>query len=171
MPRIQSETVNEASRFLASTLHEIRTPVQTIMSALELISETELDKEQTEYIRQIQFSAEVLLDLANNILDFTKIRSAKFRLETIPFDIGKIAEMVVDLISIEAFNKGIEIVTDISPSVPKMLTGDPVRIQQIMLNLIKNNYIELCALMLPHIIEMTTQKTFHLYIQIYKAGI
>ena len=169
MPRIQSETVNEASRFLASTLHEIRTPVQTIMSALELISETELDKEQTEYIRQIQFSAEVLLDLANNILDFTKIRSAKFRLETIPFDIGKIAEMVVDLISIEAFNKGIEIVTDISPSVPKMLTGDPVRIQQIMLNLIKNavkftnqGYIH---------VELDYNKSTGLHFQVTDSGI
>ncbi|MBQ3671438.1 MAG: response regulator [Treponema sp.] len=169
MPRIQSESVNEASRFLASTLHEIRTPVQTIMSALELISETNLDKEQTEYIRQIQFSAEVLLDLANNILDFTKIRSAKFRLETIPFDIGKIAEMVVDLISIEAFNKDIEIVTDISPSVPTMLSGDPVRIQQIILNLIKNavkftnhGYIH---------VELDYNKSTGLHFQVTDSGI
>lgn len=138
MPRIQTENVNEASRFLASTLHEIRTPIQTIIGTLELISDTQLDKEQTEYVRQIQFSAEVLLDLANNILDFTKIRSKEFKLETIAFDIGRVAEMVVDLVSIEAFNKEIEIVTDISPRVPKMLLGDPVRVQQIILNLVKN---------------------------------
>ena len=67
-----------ASRFLASTLHEIRTPIQTIISTIELLEDTSLDKEQHEYIRQIQFSADVLLDLANNILDFTKISSNEF---------------------------------------------------------------------------------------------
>lgn len=130
--------IDDASRFLAGTLHEIRTPIQTIVSTIELIQDTRLDKEQMEYIRQIQFSAEVLLDLANNILDYTKIRSKEFKLENIPFDISNVTEQVVDLISIEAFNKGLEIVTDIHPSVPAMVTGDPVRVQQIMLNLIKN---------------------------------
>ncbi len=130
--------IDDASRFLAGTLHEIRTPIQTIVSTIELIQDTRLDKEQMEYIRQIQFSAEVLLDLANNILDYTKIRSKEFKLETIPFDISNVTEQVVDLISIEAFNKGLEIVTDIHPSVPALVTGDPVRVQQIMLNLIKN---------------------------------
>ena len=61
------------SRFLASTLHEIRTPIQTIIGTLELLGETNLDKEQLEYVRQIHFSADVLLTLANDVLDFTKI--------------------------------------------------------------------------------------------------
>lgn len=136
--QIHDLKIDYASRFLANTLHEIRTPIQTIISTVELIQDTHLDREQAEYIRQIQFSAEVLLDLANNILDFTKIRSKEFKLESIPFDITTITEQVVDLISIEAFNKGIEIVTDVSPSVPQMVSGDPVRVQQVMLNLIKN---------------------------------
>ncbi len=127
-----------ASRFLASTLHEIRTPIQTIISTIELLEDTSLDKEQHEYIRQIQFSADVLLDLANNILDFTKISSNEFKLESVPFDIVSLTEQVVDLISIEAFNRGVEIVTDISYDIPQMISGDPVRVQQIMLNLIKN---------------------------------
>ena len=134
----ERNSITEASRILANTLHEIRTPIQTIIGTVELISDTNLDKEQTEYIRQIQFSAEVLLDLANNILDFTKIRSNEFRLESIPFDIAQVTEQVVDLVSIEAFNKGVEMVVDISPGTPEFVTGDPVRIQQIMLNLIKN---------------------------------
>ncbi len=134
----RNDDITEASRFLASTLHEIRTPIQTIIGTIELISDTHLDKEQTEYIRQIQFSAEVLLDLANNILDFTKIRSNEFRLESIPFDIAQVTEQVIDLISIEAFNKNVEVVVDIDPNVPALVTGDSVRVQQIMLNLVKN---------------------------------
>jgi len=136
--QVKSNDVNDASRFLANTLHEIRTPIQTIIGTVELISETHLDKEQTEYIRQIQFSAEVLLDLANNILDFTKIRSNQFKLESVPFDIAQVTEQVVDLICIEAFNKGVEVVVDIAQDMPEFVIGDSVRIQQIMLNLIKN---------------------------------
>ncbi len=135
---VENSEIKETSRFLASTLHEIRTPIQTIIGTIELLQETHLDNEQNEYVRQIQFSAEVLLDLANNILDFTRVQSNEFKLETIPFDIAKVAEQVVDMISIEAFNKGVEVVTDIAEDLPPFVTGDPVRVQQIMLNLIKN---------------------------------
>lgn len=130
--------IDEASRYLASTLHEIRTPIQTIIGTVELLQDTSMDDEQREYIRQIQFSADVLLDLANNILDFTKIRSDLFKLESVPFNIVELTEQVVDLISIEAFNRGLEIITDIDFSIPSIICGDPVRIQQIILNLLKN---------------------------------
>lgn len=138
------------SRFLASTLHEIRTPIQTIIGTVELLSDTKLDKEQSEYVHQIKFSANVLLSLANEILDFTRFKSNEFKLENIPFDIGSLAEQVVDLISIDALNKGIELITNIDESIPLFVMGDPVRIQQIFLNLLKNavkfthsGYIEL----------------------------
>ncbi len=136
--QVKNSEIKETSRFLASTLHEIRTPIQTIIGTIELLQDTHLDNEQNEYVRQIQFSAEVLLDLANNILDFTRVQSNEFKLENIPFDIAKVAEQVVDMISIEAFNKGVEVVTDIAENIPPFVTGDPVRVQQIMLNLIKN---------------------------------
>ncbi len=134
----EEQTVLQSSRFLASTLHEMRTPIQTIIGSLELLSTTPLNKEQLEYARQIQFSANVLLTLANDVLDFTKIRSAEFKLESIPYNVTQIVEQVTDLISVEAFNKGLEIVTDIFPSVPKEVNGDPTRVQQIILNLLKN---------------------------------
>lgn len=130
--------IDEASRYLASTLHEIRTPIQTIIGTVELLQDTNMDNEQREYIRQIQFSADVLLDLANNILDFTKIRSEHFKLESVPFNIVELTEQVVDLVSIEAFNRGLEVITDIDFSIPTLIYGDPVRIQQIILNLLKN---------------------------------
>lgn len=133
-----SSSIDASSRFLASTLHEIRTPIQTIIGTIELLGDTPLDKEQTEYVRQIEFSANVLLQLANDILDFTKIRSNEFKLECIPYDVGSLTEQVIDLISIEAFNRGLEIITDIDYSIPSEVMGDPTRVQQIILNLVKN---------------------------------
>ena len=131
-------TVESGSRFLASTLHEVRTPIQTIISTTELLQDTVLDKEQTEYVHQIEFSANALLELANDVLDFTKIHSENFKLENVPFDIVELTERAVDLISIEAFNKNLEVITDIDYSIPNNVMGDPTRIQQIILNLVKN---------------------------------
>ena len=134
---MEFSSVETASRFLASTLHEVRTPIQTIISTAELLSETDLNDEQREYTRQIKFSAEVIVQLANDILDFTKIREKNFKLESTEFNVCELVEQVVDSISIEAFNKGLEIITDIDYSLPHAI-GDPIRIQQIVLNIIKN---------------------------------
>ncbi len=126
------------SRFLASTMHEVRTPIQTIISTVELLEDTPLNKEQTEFARQIEFSANSLLQLANDVLDFTKIRSDQFKLENIPYDVTELTEKVVDLISMDAFNRNIEVITDIDYSIPRSVMGDPNRVQQIILNLVKN---------------------------------
>ena len=123
--------------FLANAVHEIRTPVQTIIGTLDLLSDTQMNTEQTEYVRQIRFGAEVLLALVNDILDFSKIKSHKILLENVPYDIKDLVENVVHLISIEAFNKKLEIVTDIDYSLPEMIMGDPTRVQQILINLLK----------------------------------
>lgn len=124
--------------YLANAVHEIRTPVQTIIGTLDLMSDTPLNKEQTEYVRQIRFGANVLLTLVNDILDFSKIKSHKMVLENIPFNVKNLTENTVHLLSIEAFNKNLEIVTDVDYSIPEAVMGDPTRIQQILLNLIKN---------------------------------
>lgn len=131
-------SVESGSRFLASTLHEVRTPIQTIISTVELLEDTSLTKEQIEYVHQIEFSANSLLQLANDVLDFTKIRSDQFKLENIPYDVAELTERVVDLISMEAFARGIEVITDIDYSVPRTVMGDPNRVLQIILNLVKN---------------------------------
>ena len=126
------------NNILANTLHEIRTPIQTIIGALELLSDTSVNNEQTEYIRQIQFSADVLLSLANNVLDFSKIQTNQFKLESISYNLHNLVEQVTDLICIEAFNKGLDVITDIEQNVPQFVIGDPTRVQQILLNLLKN---------------------------------
>lgn len=123
---------------LASTLHEIRTPIQTILGTAELLKATTLDPEQQEYVRQIAFSADVIHTLANDILDFEKLRTGNLILEHIEFDPTDIIEQVLNLISIEAYNKGIELLSHIHHQVPQKLWGDPWRIQQILLNMVKN---------------------------------
>lgn len=160
--------IDSGSRFLASTLHEVRTPIQTIISTTELLEDTTLDKEQTEYVRQIEFSANVLLQLANDVLDFTKIRSKEFKLESIPFDIIELTEHVVDLISIDAFNKGLEIITDIDYSMPATIMGDPTRTQQIILNLVKNA-VKFTSK--GHILVRLSLENNNLYFQIIDSGI
>lgn len=135
---MSNPSVEVGSRFIASTMHEVRTPLQTIISTLELLEETPLNKEQIEFIHQIEFSANALLGLANDVLDFTKISSKNFKLEIRPYDAIELTERVVDLITVEAFSRGIEVLTDIDYKIPQNILGDPNRIQQIILNLIKN---------------------------------
>lgn len=151
MPDKSSES-SERTRFLATTIHEIRTPIQTIIGTLELLSETKLDKEQSEYLRQLKFSTDVLLNLANDVLDLSKLQSGKFNIETIPFSVIEVAEQVMDLICIEAHSRGLEIITDIDYSLPLTIMGDPTRTQQVILNLVKNavkftkkGYVQLCV--------------------------
>lgn len=125
--------------FLANAVHEIRTPVQTVIGTLDLLSDTHLNKEQMEYVRQIRYGADVLLALVNDILDFSKLKSHKFMVEDVPFDVKALTENVVHLIGIEAYNKDLEVVTDIDyDKIPDLVCGDPTRIQQILLNLLKN---------------------------------
>lgn len=125
--------------FIANAVHEIRTPVQTVIGTLDLLSDTRLNKEQIEYVRQIRYGADVLLALVNDILDFSKLKSYKLLIENIPYNVKTLTENVAHIIGIEAYNKEIEVVTDIDYSnIPDTVSGDPTRIQQILLNLLKN---------------------------------
>lgn len=125
--------------FIANAVHEIRTPVQTVIGTLDLLSDTHLNKEQIEYVRQIRYGADVLLAFVNDILDFSKLKSHKLTIEDVAYDVKTLTENVVHLIGIEAYNKEIEVVTDIDyNSIPDLVMGDPTRIQQILLNLLKN---------------------------------
>ena len=123
---------------LASILHEIRTPIQTVLGTAELLQETSLNPEQEEYVRQIMFSAKVLHTLSNDILDFEKLRTNKFQIERIPFNLIQVVEQSICLVSIEAYNKGLELLCTIDYNIPRTVYGDPVRIQQVLLNFLKN---------------------------------
>lgn len=127
-----------SSRFFTTTVHELRTPIQSIIGTTELLQQTELDKEQAEYLRQLRFSSDVLLNLVNDILDLSKLISGQVKTEHIFFSLSDLCEQVVDLVCIEAHNKKIEIITDIDYRLPPSIKGDPHRTQQILLNLLKN---------------------------------
>lgn len=135
----EAEKATEAkSLFLANMSHEIRTPIHTVTGLTELLQDTYLDSEQKEYVSQIGFSASVLLNLINDILDFSKIEARKLTMENIPFNLYEVVENAVDLVTLEAHRKGVEIGFFYGDNVPVSVVGDPIRLRQVLVNLFSN---------------------------------
>jgi PAS domain S-box-containing protein len=126
------------SAFLANMSHELRTPLNGIIGFTELLSNTNLDSLQKEYIQNANSSAHSLLQIINDILDFSKIEANKLELEEVETNILSLLEHVLDIVKYSASKKNIELLLDVDPTVPEILCIDPLRLKQVLINLISN---------------------------------
>jgi len=140
--RVAKEAAEAATRikseFLANMSHEIRTPMNGVIGMINLLLEAEPTDEQRELAETARISAESLMSIINDILDFSKVEAGRLDLEPVPFDLFIVAEEVLDLLSIEASKRDIDVRMRYAPDTPRHFVNDPGRIRQVLVNLMSN---------------------------------
>ncbi len=137
--KAMAETASQTkSDFLASMSHEIRTPMNAIIGIADLLAKTPLSPEQDKYVQIFRRAGDNLLHLVNDILDLSKVEASQLELERTRFSLDDLIGKVTEMLAVRAQEKGLALVCEIAPEVPRKLIGDPTRLRQVLLNLLGN---------------------------------
>ncbi len=167
--KVAKQEAEEASAskslFLANMSHEIRTPMNGILGMIQLLSKTNLNTRQVNYVNMIRTSADSLMTIINDILDISKIEAGKITIEEFVFDVRKHLNSIFETIKYRAETKNIDFKLEISPKVPPLIKSDAVRIRQVLINLLGNavKFTEKGQIILK--VQVTTQDTDYLILQ------
>jgi len=171
---IDAEIANKfKSKFLANMSHDIRTPMNGVIGMTHLLMGTELSDEQREYLNMIRISGNSLLSLINDILDFSRIEADQLLLENQRFNLRMTIEDTVDIVALDAYEKGIDLTSIIEPNVPSELMGDPGRFRQVLINLLGNavKFTDHGEVNLHIQLEKETDELATLYVSVKDTGI
>jgi len=139
LAKVLAETANRTkSEFLANMSHELRTPMNGIIGFTDLVLTTELQKTQRDYLKNVKKSAYGLLEIINDILDFSRIEAGKLTIDSTLFKLDELVEETMDILTLKAFEKKLEMLYRVDHDIPSQLVGDPVRVRQIIVNLLGN---------------------------------
>jgi PAS domain S-box-containing protein len=176
---VRAEAANIAkSEFLANMSHEIRTPMSAIIGMAYLALRTDLNTKQYDYVSKIHRAALALLGIINDILDFSKIEAGRLEVEQIPFLLDDVLANVASVTSQRAAEKQLEYLFNVPPSIPRCLVGDPLRLGQVLINLVNNavkftpqGELELCCTQLPAPVQGTDDGRVALRFSVRDTGI